>query len=879
VIDDVRAALADRYSVERELGSGGMATVYLAHDQKHDRAVAIKVLHRELGLALGDERFLSEIRTTAKLQHPHILPLLESGTAQGLLYYVMPYVAGETLRTRLERERQLPIDDAIGIAREVADALGAAHALGIIHRDIKPENILLQGGHALVADFGIALAVQQAGGHRMTQTGLSLGTPQYMSPEQAMGERTIDARSDIYALGAVTYEMLAGDPPFTGSSVQAIVAKVLSERPTPLSTVRDTVPSNIEGAVLTALAKLPADRYATAAEFAAALVDPAGGTRRVAAALPRAARRLDPLTMALGALVMVLAATTAWLAIRVGSVADPFPIRSEISNAGAPGAIGERPRGSAALAPDGHSVVFVTQASSGSGSELAFRRLDQLTVRPIPGTANAASPVFSPDGKWVAFIMNRRRVLKVPLDGGPAVPLGDVPDNGGIDWGARGDIVAGAGVSEGQGGLLRLNSSGGAAVPLTRVNSTRNELSHQWPRILADGRTVLFTIWYGSVERSELGAASLDDGQVVPLGIEAARALGVAGGYLVYVRADGVAMAVPFDVRRRRASGTPMPVQDSIRILDTSAGDAEAFLTHAGGLVFARGSTTGRLLWVDRTGATNPAFPGARDFRFARLSPDGRRAAITIGAGTRAGLWILDLAAGTLTPITTAGSIRNPVWAPDGRRILYVSTQSGRAAFWWQPSDGSGEPTKAGEARHNPWNIDLAPDGRTAVFNAMQNGSFDLEAFTLDSTRAERELAASPAREALGRFSPDGSLVAYTSDESGRTEVYLRPFPENGGRVQVSLDGGTRPVWARDGKRIFYWENRRLVAATIARNPGPTVVGHELLLEGTYEREFDVSPDGQRFLLVKPEASGISLVVIPDWLSELHRLTGSKPPP
>src|SRR6185312_15664300 len=267
VLARVSNSLADRYRIERELGAGGMATVLLAHDLKHDRDVAIKVLHPDLGAALGGDRFLSEIRTTARLQHPHILPLLDSGEANGLLYYVMPLVTGETLRSRLERERQLPVSDAVLIAREVADALGYAHGLGVIHRDIKPENILLQGGHALVADFGIALAVQSAGGSRMTQTGLSLGTPQYMSPEQAMGERTIDARSDIYALGAVTYEMLTGDPPFTGSSVQAIVAKVLTEKPSPIHTVRDTVPEAIEAAVLTALAKLPADRWPTAAAF------------------------------------------------------------------------------------------------------------------------------------------------------------------------------------------------------------------------------------------------------------------------------------------------------------------------------------------------------------------------------------------------------------------------------------------------------------------------------------------------------------------------------------------------------------------------------------------------------------------------------------
>jgi serine/threonine-protein kinase len=249
-LERLTTALADRYRIERELGAGGMATVYLAHDLKHERDVAIKVLHPDLGAALGSERFLSEIRTTARLQHPHILPLLDSGEADGLLYYVMPLVTGETLRTRLERERQLPIAEAVRIGREVASALDYAHPQGVIHRDIKPENILLHDGQALVANFGIALAVQSAGGARMTQTGLSLGTPQYMSPEQAMGEKQIDARSEVYALAAVTYEMLAGDAPFTGGSVQAIVAKIMAEKPTPLHTLRDTVPEHVEEAQL-----------------------------------------------------------------------------------------------------------------------------------------------------------------------------------------------------------------------------------------------------------------------------------------------------------------------------------------------------------------------------------------------------------------------------------------------------------------------------------------------------------------------------------------------------------------------------------------------------------------------------------------------------
>ena len=274
LIDSLQRALADRYRFERELGSGGMATVYLAEDVRHRRRVAIKVLHPELSAVIGSERFLKEIELTANLQHPHILPLFDSGDANGQLFYVMPYIEGETLRARLEREQQLPVGDAVRIATEVADALSYAHRRNVVHRDIKPENILLQDGHALVADFGIALAVQTAGGGRLTQTGLSLGTPHYMSPEQAMGERSVDLRADIYALGAVMYEMLAGEPPFTGPTAQAIMARAMTERPRPLGQVRETLPVHVEDAVMTALSKLPADRQTTATLFVEALANP-----------------------------------------------------------------------------------------------------------------------------------------------------------------------------------------------------------------------------------------------------------------------------------------------------------------------------------------------------------------------------------------------------------------------------------------------------------------------------------------------------------------------------------------------------------------------------------------------------------------------------
>src|SRR5687768_3358740 len=359
-LSQLTTALAEPYRIEREHGAGGMATVYLAHDLRHDRPVAIKVLHPELAAALGGERFLSEIKTTAKLQHPHILPLLDSGEAGGLLFYVMPYVAGETLRERLMRDTQLSIDDAVRLAREVADALGAAHKRGIVHRDVKPENILLQGGHALVADFGIALAVQQAGGQRMTQTGLSLGTPQYMAPEQAMGDKHVDHRADIYALGAVAYEMLTGEPPFTGPNAQAVVAKILTTDPSSVVAKRRSVPPHVNAAVLTALEKMPADRFASAAQFSEAIAGRGpvvAGTRTITAAAAPGGRVSWRTAFAAAAVIAVVAlALAAWALTQRGADTGGVTAWEYIEVSDSSGVNLNFP--ALALSPDGNTIVF-----------------------------------------------------------------------------------------------------------------------------------------------------------------------------------------------------------------------------------------------------------------------------------------------------------------------------------------------------------------------------------------------------------------------------------------------------------------------------------------------------------------------------------------
>ena len=411
VLARLDTALAGRYHLDRELGAGGMATVYLAHDLRHDRRVAMKVLRPELAAVIGAERFLSEIKTTAHLQHPHILPLFDSGETDSFLFYVMPYVEGESLRDRLNRDKQLPISDAIRIAREVADGLDYAHRHGVVHRDIKPENILLHDGRALIADFGIALAASKAGETRMTQTGMSLGTPSYMSPEQAMGDREIGARSDIYALGAMTYEMLVGDPPFTGSTAQAIVAKAMTEKPIPPTRLRDTVPPAVEDAVLTALQKLPADRFATAKEFGEALAGHVTLSRTATRVLPASMPGAGPwrrLALASGFASLALLAVTAWALTRRPAAGGPaiydLALPDSASMAFAAGTAGTG-YGAAvrnlSVAPDGSFAVYTS--GQGASSLLWYRSLRDDTVRPIAGTAGANAPRISPDGNRVAF--------------------------------------------------------------------------------------------------------------------------------------------------------------------------------------------------------------------------------------------------------------------------------------------------------------------------------------------------------------------------------------------------------------------------------------------------------------------------------------------
>ncbi len=891
-LERLTAALADRYRLERELGAGGMATVYLAHDLKHDRQVAIKVLRPELAAVIGAERFLSEIKTTANLQHPHILPLFDSGVARSspiaespdrpiaeYLFYVMPFIDGESLRDRLNREKQLPIADAVRIATEVAGALDYAHRHNVIHRDIKPENILLHDGRALVADFGIALAASKSGGSRMTETGMSLGTPTYMSPEQAMGEREITARSDIYALGAMTYEMLLGEPPFTGPTAQAIVAKVMTAEPASLTHQRKSIPPQVEAAVLTALEKLPADRFASAAEFAAALDGAAVGARTAvtrrrgpATAPANSVARFAPWALAavFGALALF-----GWMR-RTGSASPPV-VRFTIP-AVANDRINSQGYNPLTVSPDGQTLVYVG-AGPGGRPQLVARRLDEVTARPLPGTEDGTHPFFSPDGRWVGFIRSNQ-IFKIALEG--SVPQLVAPAPGtfnGANWALDGRIIV-----SGNRALYGIPENGGAATLLPGLERVPGEQYRTAPLPLADGRHLVYSSWTASSTADvRMAILTLATGETTRLELQGIHALGVVDGALVYATASGLLMVVRVDFDAGKVLGAPVQLIDDVMI-NSSSGLARAAVAPTGTLIYQGGSALSRVVIAGPDGITRLGLEDSRDYSFPRLSPDGRRLAIGIGAGGSRDVWVYAIGAGTLTRLTSSTLNERPEWSPDGTRVLYRTDQSGRPAIWWRPVDLSAvaSPLVAGP------NLDvfegmLAPDAQRVVFQLDTAGAdVYYRALTGDSTLYPVANNAT-AIEIMPRVSPDARWIAFVTNESGRDEVVVQPFPGPGGRVQVSNFGGTEPLWSRDGKRLFYRGGGQIMAATVAAGPGFAIATRDSVLVDRFlyaanpHPNWDVMPDGKRFVFLQPTDAG-EMTVTANWLPVLWaRLAGAAP--
>ena len=888
----LNAALEGRYAIERELGEGGMATVYVADDLKHERKVALKVLRPELAAVVGAERFLAEIKTTANLTHPHILPLHDSGEADGFLFYVMPHIQGESLRERIDREKQLGVDDALAITQKVAGALDYAHENGVVHRDIKPGNILLsERGEPLVADFGIALAVAQAGAGRITETGLSLGTPHYMSPEQATGDRDVDPRSDVYALGCVLYEMLSGQPPFSASTAQAVLVKILTADAPSITSERRTVPPHVGHALAQALEKLPADRFTSAAEFAAALADE-GFTYKARARTSVRASTSEPvatpatmpgpwnrLTIATTTLAVLFVTLAAWGWLRSGP--EPgVPTRAAVTGLDlATPVVGWR----LAIAPDGRSILKVEQGS------IHVRSASDPEWRQLPNTEGGLNPTFSPNGQSVAFnIQGGGGISKVSIIGGPALPVttsGNQPH-----WGFDETIVYNEG-----GALYRVGSSGGDPQILLESDSVSVLRSH----LLPNGRAVVFGTG-GGAQTSRILIFEIETGAVRELIPSGNQPRYVSTGHLIYGHGDGALMGVPFDVETLQVTGAPVTLLPSLAV--ARVGASQFAVSQTGTLVYQTGGFASgpsvTPVWVERDGTAREihpgwSMPGDPNYSSLTFSPNGDRLAISIPApeGTT-DVWVKQLDTGPLSRITTDGTRnRRPVWSPDGRSLTFLSDREGQQDVWTRRADGSGSTDLVLSTATGIEEISYSHDGTWLVYRerGVTGGvgvGVDIFAIRVGTDSVPVPVAVSEFTERSPALSPDGRWVAYVSDESGQNEIYVRPFPDaDSGLRLVSTAGGAEPVWAHDGRELFYRNGADSLVAVQVRTD--SVFGWDsqvvLFSMAEYQRGnthpiYDVNPDDQRFVMLRmgnEGAASAEAYLVMNWFEELRQRMGN----
>jgi Tol biopolymer transport system component/tRNA A-37 threonylcarbamoyl transferase component Bud32 len=879
------AALADRYRIERELGQGGMATVYLAEDLKHDRKVALKVLKPELAAVLGAERFVVEIKTTAALQHPHILPLFDSGTADGFLFYVMPYIQGETIRDKLNRETQFGVDEAVRIAREVADALDYAHRNGVIHRDIKPENLLLHDGRAMVMDFGIALAVSAAASGRMTETGLSLGTPHYMSPEQATAEKDLTPRADVYSLASVLYEMLTGNPPHTGATVQQIIMKIITEAVEPVTKYRKTVPPHVVGAVARALEKLPADRFESAKAFRDALgsegysyaTTPAGLTAATLAgtANGRWGGRHVMIAASAVAVVAIAAAAAGWLR---PTPEQPFRRFDLVFGAVTPNPISE-----VVISPDGSMIAL--SGDVGGERAIYLRHLDgDPEFRKISGTESGSMPSFSPDNQWIVFRKgSERSLVKISVGGGGAVTL--VP-GGKLDpywphWGTADQIIFPTAT-----GAHRVAASGGEPVPMPKVQSRRIFL-------LPDGSGVL---------HSASGEVSLYDFKtdssvvLIPSG---AGAVYVPTGHLLYNTTDGGTFAVKFNLAKRRVEGAP------VRVLERVGGtiNVRGYWVSASGVLVqhdAEGSgnvTVNLLVIVDPgQGADTVRLPPGRRSK-PRFSLDGRSIAMEVAAESRNGatdIYTLNLVTGTYTQLTFDGDNDEPVWSPDGKRILFdrVEASGSGEDLYIKPADNSGPERRLTTMSSGEFSAQQWIDDKTLLFDAITPDRA-IDAFTMgaDSGSVPVPYLKSPFNEGEPHLSPDRKLIVFTSDEAGGLQVWMRDYPVPQGKWNISRGDARSPRWSPDGKFVYFWRAGSpldtLFRVRVDRTPSVVVQAPEVVVAMNADgiQNWDLHPDGRRFIVAVAGGAEASTsataqqsryLILQNWFSELRRLTAPR---
>jgi Tol biopolymer transport system component len=875
------------YEVLGHLGSGGMGEVYRARDARLGRDVAIKALPAEVAQdAERLARFRREAQLLASLNHPHVAGVHGLEELDGNLLLVLELVEGEDLAQRLKRGA-LPVDEALEVARQIAEALEEAHAHGIVHRDLKPANIkLTPDGKVKVLDFGLAKAyAPDASGASTpdssrsptltragTGAGVILGTASYMSPEQARG-KPVDKRADIWAFGVVLYEMLTGTRLFHGETNNDTLAAVLKEEPD-----LSRAPDRVRRLLRACLQRDPKQRLQAIGDAWLLLEDGA-----VAAAHARRSR--VAWVVAAGAVfVATLAIWTAWR--RPVSNAAPAAIRLdlELGAAVAPDNVGA----DAIVSPDGTRLVFVAQGPNGR-SRLLTRRLDLAQAVELRGSEGAYSPFFSPDGRWVGYFAGGK-LKKTPVEGGEPVVLCPAPAGRGGAWTEDGSIIAALST---QAGLSILPAAGGSVVPLTTLLPSEN--SHRWPQALPGGRTVLFSsnTTYANFDEASISVLSLADRKwKVALERAGMYPRYLPSGHLLYVT-KGTLFAVPFDAVRGKASGRPAVVLEDVSN-DTTFGYARLDVSAGGLLLYRRGRTEGdrTVHWMDSAGRLEPLETDPAVYQFPRVSPDGGKVVWMVNEGPIADLWIYDWRRGTRTRLTDGKDVYSyPVWSPDGR---YVVLGSPRGVFWTR-ADGAGRPESLLAGSDARFPTSFAPDGRRLVYSERTPTGAIIQTVLVDeSAGLLRARGPEPFLPTLGAlpfsaFSPDGRWLAYADAESGRYELYVRAFPDKGRRWLISIDGGTMPVWSRNGRELFYRsEDNRIMVATYTTTGDvfaadkPRAWSERKLANTGLTPNFDLAPDGKRVVVLMPAAGSepppaqSHVTLVANFLDELQRLAPAK---
>ncbi len=871
------------YEVTAQIGQGGMGEVYRARDTKLDRHVALKVLP---DLFADDPerlaRFQREAKVLASLNHPNIAQIYgleESGATRAL---VLELVEGPTLAERIA-QGAIPVDEALPIAKQIADALEAAHEAGVIHRDLKPANVKVKpDGMVKVLDFGLAKALEpeESGDPSQSPTmtaadtkmGVIMGTEAYMSPEQAKG-RSVDKRADIWAFGVVLYEMLSGRQAFPGQTVSDVLASVLAREPG-LAALPTNTPPTVRRLLARCLEKDPRRRLRDIGEARVELepspaVLPAATTEAGPTPQPVGWRRTVAGNLAFFIVGATVAAIAAWNLrpeaplplVRFAVTPQPEVLEITASDT------------DVVMSPDGTRIVYTGRAEGGQ-RELFVRSREQLEARPLRGLGTPRTPFISPDNDWVGYF-DGPALKRVSIQGGPAVTICDLPGGipRGASWGSMDTIFFATSIVTS--GLWRVAASGGEPEQLTTPDPEKGEVDHQWPEVLPGGQDVLFTITTTPVQNSQIAVLSLETGEQKVLVQGGSNPHYSPTGHLVY-GVEGTLRAVRFDLDRLETIGNPVPVLEDVNT--KSSGAANFSFSKSGWLVYASSdaASIGTLGWVDRDGQMTPLMEAEGLYGSPSLSPDGTRVALSITGGSGIDIRVVELERGASTRLTADGTNLYPSWTPDGTKVTFASNRSGVYDLYWKPWDGSSEAevlvTSPDTSITGAW----SPDGQSFVYYEVR---VERDIWTLALGGDSSPLLATEFNERAPRVSPDGDWLAYVSNQSGQDQVHVQPFPEGSAVIQISTEGGTEPVWSRDGRELFYRNGNQMMVVDVETDPEFRVGRPRELFEEPYETDpnaqgipnYDVSLDGEQFLMVRRGSSrAAGLIVIQNWFEDLN---------